>query len=109
MEQLLLSETDYCRAVGARLRQLIDVMGVPYAEVAAKMGASRSQLGNWMRGDHGFPRHYCLYRLCRIYGVTTDWILLGDPSGLPLRYRDPLLEQALAQMEHPAAAENQAV
>ena len=96
MEQLIQSETEYCRQVGERLRQLIDAIGISYADAARDMGVTRNQLGNWMRGNHGFPRHYALYRFCRIRGVSTDWVFLGDPSGLPKRVSDVLLGSALA-------------
>lgn len=91
MEQLLLPETEYMRVVGDRLRRLIDALGISYVEAARDMGVTRNQLGNWMRGNHGFPRHYALYRFARIRGVNVDWILLGDPSGLPKKVADALL------------------
>lgn len=94
MDILIQSESDYRRAVGQRLRLLIRALGIPYVEAAADMDVSRTQLGNWMRGTHGFPRHYELYKFCRKRGVNTDWIYLADPSGLPARVRDRLLEVA---------------
>lgn len=81
MEQLLLAQGDHMRAVGARLRRLIDALGIQYVEAAADMGIPKNQIGNWMRGE-AYPRPYNLYLFCRKRGVSCDYVLLGDPAGL---------------------------
>ena len=93
MEQLILTETDHRIACGFRLRQIIDALGISYVQAADEMGVKKNHLGNWMRGT-AYPRHYELYKFCRIRGVTTDWVFLGDPSGLPERVAQPLLKLA---------------
>jgi len=60
------------------------------------MGVTKNHLGNWMRGD-AYPRHYEVYRLCRVTGLTTDYLYLGDPSGLPKRLLDKLVAPEEAQ------------
>jgi transcriptional regulator with XRE-family HTH domain len=95
MQQLILAESDYRAAVGQRLRQLIRALGIKYTEAAEDMGIERNHLGNWMDG-RAYPRAYELYKFCRIRGVNTDWIYLGDPSGLPARVVRELLQQAQA-------------
>lgn len=84
MEIGILTDEDYRRAVGARLRSLINALGITYVEAAADMDVTKNHLGNWMRGT-AYPLHYHLYRFCRIRGVNTDFIYLDDPSGLPGR------------------------
>ena len=84
MKTAILSKSDHMKAVGARLRQLIDALGISYVEAAKDMGIPKNHLGNWMRGD-AYPLHYEIYRFARIRGVNLDWVFLGDPSGLPQR------------------------
>lgn len=98
METLILSRRDHIRAVGVRLRQLIDALGLPYVRAAEDMGVSKSQLGNWMRGNAGYPRPYELYRFARTNGVSLDWVWLGDPSGL----REPIRRALLGLESEPA-------
>ncbi len=110
MEQLILAQSDHMRAVGSRLRMIIDALGLPYVDAAAELGVSKSHLGNWMRGD-SYPRQYELYRFCRIRGINTDYIFLGDPSGLPGRVLEALIRQeqeqaATAEPDHPPAGTN---
>jgi transcriptional regulator with XRE-family HTH domain len=98
MEQLILSQSDHVRAVGDRLRRIIRALGIRQVEAAADMGIPKNHLGNWLRGD-AYPRQYQLYRFCRIRGITADYILLGDPSGLPHRMVEALIRQELAPAE----------
>ena len=78
----LLAKSDHVRQCGVRLRQLIDALDISYAEAARDMRVTRSQLGNWLRGD-SYPAPYSLYIFCRIRGVNFDWVYLGDPGALP--------------------------
>ena len=78
----LVGKTDHIRQCGARLRQLIDALGISYSEAARDMRITPSQLGNWMRGQ-SYPAPHNLYIFCRIRGVTFDWVYLGDPGALP--------------------------
>lgn len=90
MQFAILPETEYHRQCGARLRQAIDACQMKQVEAARIMGVTKNHLGNWLRGDAPI-RLYHLYRFCRISGVTADWVLLGDPSGLPTRISQQLL------------------
>lgn len=99
MEQLILAQSDHMVAVGSRLRRLIRALGIKYVEAAADMGISKNHLGNWMRGD-AYPTPYELYKFCRVRGVTTDYIFLGDPSGL----RKAVWEELMRLELEPVAA-----
>lgn len=92
MEMHLLAITDHQVEAGRRLRQIIDAAKLTYVKAADIMGISKSNLGNWMRGDAPI-QSYPLYRLCRVTGATADWVLLADPSGLPQRLMQPLNQQ----------------
>lgn len=100
-----LTINDHRRQVGYNLRQVIAALGITQVEAAGVMGVPKNQLGNWLRGE-AYPRHYEVYLFCRRYGVTADWIYLGDPSGLPGRIAEPLLAGALPEI--PEEPESQA-
>jgi transcriptional regulator with XRE-family HTH domain len=93
---LLISETDYRQAVGRRLRRLIEATGMSQVAAAGLMGITKNHLGNWLRGA-AYPQPYALYRFCKSAGVNTDYVLLGDPSGLPKRVADAVLKIELGQ------------
>jgi transcriptional regulator with XRE-family HTH domain len=90
MEQLILTPSDHKKAMGARMRRVIKVLGESQVEVAKTIKVSKENLGNWLRGD-SYPSMHPLYKFCRIFGVTPDWLILGDPSGLRSDIRDRLL------------------
>lgn len=102
MEQLILPISEHMQAVGNRLRLLIKSLGIKQVEAAAVMEVTKNHLGNWIRGV-AYPRHYELYRFCRRYGVTADYILLGDPSNLPQRVWEKLVLLEAAQAAQQAA------
>ncbi len=78
----MLSQSDHMRAVGARLRRLAGALGLSLTELAAVMGYSKQTLNGWLNGE-GYPHNHAVYRLCRTYGVTFDYLFLGDWSQLP--------------------------
>jgi transcriptional regulator with XRE-family HTH domain len=91
METVILPRSDHVREVGRRLRLLIEAIGITQAEAARDMGVPPNHLGNWIRGDRSYPLEYSIYRFCRIRGVDTNWLYLGDPSSLPERVARRLL------------------
>ena len=100
---LMLSQSDHMRAVGARLRRLAAALGLTLTELAAAMGYSKQTLNGWLNGD-GYPHDYAVYSLCRTYGVTYDYLFLGDwsqlPAGLAVKL-EPGLEQPLVGPREP--------
>lgn len=98
MEMTLLAIIDHQHEAGRRLRAVIDAADLSYVEAAEIMGMSKSNLGNWMRGDSSIGA-YQLYRLCRVTGATADWVLLGDPSGLPQRLARRLMQPELSPQQ----------
>lgn len=104
MQAAILTQADHIRAVGYRLRQLIDALDISYADAARDMDVTKNHLGNWMRGDRSYPLEYNMYRFCRIRGVDMNWVFLGDPSALPKRVADRLM----AVLLEPEGSEAQA-
>ena len=93
MEQVVLSEKDFRRAAGYRLRLAISASGIKLVQAANIMDMTKNHLGNWLRGD-GPIDSYKLYRLCRVTHITADYVLLDDPSGLPQPLLDRLFQAA---------------
>ena len=94
MDVLILPESEHRKAVGVRLRRLIAANDLKLVQAAEVMGVTKNHLGNWLRGT-AYPQHYALYRFCRAAGVNTDYVMLGDPSGLPKRIADRVLAAEL--------------
>jgi len=107
MEILILTESDHRRAVGDRLKRAIYAAKLNQVQAADIMGVTKNHLGNWIRGT-AYPMHYPLYRFFRSTGVTADFVLLGDPSGLPKRIGDLILSDALAPVDQTAEPRQEA-
>ena len=91
MDQVILSQSDFRRAAGYRLRRAIQACGMSFVSAAKIMGISKTHLGNWMRGE-GPIDTYKLYILCRATPITADYVLMDDPSGLPAIILERLLQ-----------------
>jgi transcriptional regulator with XRE-family HTH domain len=102
MEQLILARSDHMAVVGDRLRRIIKALRIKQVQAAEEMGITKNHLGNWLRGD-AYPLHYELYKFCRIHGISTDYILMGDPSGLRKAVWDAILQLQLEPMASGAA------
>ncbi len=101
METAILSQSDHRVAVGARLRKVIDLLGMPYTEAAELMGVSKQVLRNWMAGEH-YPSPYSIYRLCRTRGIDFDYVFLGNWDGLPHHLARALDAELEVQLAPPA-------
>jgi transcriptional regulator with XRE-family HTH domain len=64
---------------------------LPQKEFAATLGASKQQYNNWVHGTPVLPAYAA--DLVLQYGVTLDWLYLGDPSGLPFALKSRLDEE----------------
>jgi transcriptional regulator with XRE-family HTH domain len=72
----------YKRAIGARLIQAREALGLKQADLARGLDIPRDQLNRYERGS-AFPDPCVIHRLWRLYGVTADWLYLGVLVGLP--------------------------
>jgi len=106
MDTLIIAQSDHQRAVGARLRRLLELLDLAQTEAAELMGVSKQSLNNWLRGD-SYPPAYPIYRLCRARGVDFNFIMLGDWGALRSSLATVLERELLAappQAEPGAAA-----
>lgn len=60
-------------AVGERLERIRDALGKGKSEIAEQIGISPSQWTNYITGTNLIPVHAAT-RLCKLAGVTTDYI-----------------------------------
>lgn len=97
MDVFFLPQTEYQRDSGARLRQIIDALGIIQVAAAQIMGTSKHVLRNWLAGDN--PIHpWNLYRLCRAKGVDFNFVALGDWSRLPLELAKAMEDAVQAKL-----------
>ncbi len=94
------TELAFREALSDRLALTVEALGRPKGEVAASIGVSQQRLSNWMTRQN-YPDWYALAKLCRRYGISADWLLLGDESGLRVSLAESL---ARASAEKPAEA-----
>lgn len=67
-----------------RLVQTQMVLELSNAAIAKEVGVSAHGWSMYRTGDRTIP-HKVIVGLKEKFGVTSDWILAGDPSGLPQR------------------------
>jgi len=67
--------------IGARLRVSRKAVGVSPTELCRELGIRRSTYSMNEVGSN-LPNVYDMIRLCARYGLTLDWIYLGDMSGV---------------------------
>lgn len=76
--------TDNAPEIGARLRKLRKTLGLTQTDLAEKLGITQSAWTQYETGARKISVEVAAV-VSRRYGVTLDWIYLGDPSGLPMR------------------------
>lgn len=83
----------YREQVCARLDLVLEVLkfakGISRSEVAERIGVSPQSISNWTSGGV-FPDQFAMYKLCRAYGVTADYLWLDVVVGLPRWMADGL-------------------
>ncbi len=67
-----------------RLIQTQEALGMTNAAISKELGVSSHGWSQYRTGDRTLP-HKVIVGLKEKFGVTSDWILAGDPSGLPQR------------------------
>ena len=74
-------------AVGHRLVLTRMVLAKRPVDLCATMRWSQQQLSGWEHGN-AFPPHYEMSKLAGRYGVSLDWVYLGNMSNMPLHLAD---------------------
>lgn len=95
-----MNSSDHKRQVAENLTLVLDVIGLPDAEIARSLGISKSKLGNWKRADN-YPDPYIMSLLCDRYGVTMDWIYRRRVYGMPAELADKLLASGTGAKGNP--------
>lgn len=86
---------DLRAAVAARLAAGREALGLTQAELAAQLGVARSALGNWETG-RTLPDVAAMASLAERHSLSLDWLYRGDPSSLPLRLAERLVDRPAA-------------
>jgi transcriptional regulator with XRE-family HTH domain len=76
--------TDDAAHIGSRLRKLRKSLGLTQTDLAEKLGITQSAWTQYETGTRKISIEVAAV-VSRRFGVTLDWIYLGDPSGLPMR------------------------
>lgn len=75
--------------IGARLRLLRLALGLTPAEMSDSMGMLRTYWTRFEKGHRSITPTFAA-AVAERYGVTLDFILVGDRSGLPLRLAEQM-------------------
>jgi transcriptional regulator with XRE-family HTH domain len=70
--------------IGARLRKLRVTQGLTQTALAESLGVTQSAWTQYETGARKISIEVAGTVVAR-FGVTLDWIYMGDPSGLPMR------------------------
>lgn len=85
-----LSERTY-GDIAERLNWHMRFEGLDQAGYAKRAGFTRQQVGNWMAGTGRIGLDGAL-KLHDIFGLSLDWIYLGDAETLPISLRKAWLD-----------------
>lgn len=75
--------------VARRLRWTRQVAQLNQQEFSESAGLSQPQYSQFETGKRLLTLRAAM-RLCQAYGITLDWLYLGDPGGLPYRMADAI-------------------
>ncbi len=95
------------RAIGARIREARERLGVSIAELGLATGSSRQKIQFWERGDH-FPPLSEFPRLCQLLRTDAN-ALLGLPDMKSLTEQEIVSARMKIQTLAAAAKDNVAV
>ena len=71
-------ELQLARDVSHRIWAIRDRHGLTQAQFAERVGAMRQHtVCRWESGT-ALPETYSLYRICREFGVSLDWLVFGN-------------------------------
>ena len=98
MEEMHLKELDNA-AIGARIRARRESLDMTRADLAGRIPLNEKSVAEIEYGNRGLSLK-TLFRLKQILGVSTDYILEGDPEGLT---EEEKAEQAGLRAEYVAA------
>jgi transcriptional regulator with XRE-family HTH domain len=96
-------EVEFYEGLAYRLKLAVEAIDRPKGEIADSIGVSQSRFSNWITNQNR-PDWFGIAKFCKRYGVSADWILLGDLSGLRANLADSLALALEEKPAHPAGA-----
>ena len=75
---------DSTSAISSRLQQLLIALNISSAELCRQTGMAANRWSQYVNGERRITLDAATL-LSKHYGVSLDWLYLGDESGLPLR------------------------
>lgn len=79
-------------SIGSRLREAREKIGLTQREVADRLNIPKYQTISAYENDKNSPKLDTLKELCRLYGVTSDYILFGSEKSVIKSNKDYLLQ-----------------
>ena len=79
-------------AIGMRIRQRREILGLSREELAARLGVTAKFIGDIEYGDKGLSMKN-LYRLKQILGVSADFLLEGLEEGVTEEKERTMLQE----------------
>lgn len=80
---------DLAKDVARRLVQIREILGVSQIEFGNAAGLKQSRYHGYERGTRLLTLKSA-FLLCQKYGLTLDYLYMGDPAGLPYRMAEEL-------------------
>ena len=81
------------KQIARRLTQLMEALKITAAELCRQTGIATNRWSQYETGKRPITLDAALI-LCDKYGITLDWIFLGDESGMPQRIVSKFREDA---------------
>jgi DNA-binding XRE family transcriptional regulator len=94
------SDGESATAVGLRLAMARQSLGMAQNVFCERAGIHATAYNQYEKGKKR-PSIQAAIGLCKTYGMTLDWIFLGDPSNLPYELADAI--KALREARKPDA------
>jgi DNA-binding XRE family transcriptional regulator len=86
-------DREMVRSIGQRLYATRTALDLTQTAFAARIGVPQPSYNHWETGKRMLPPKWAI-KICHTFRVTTDWLYLGDASGLPYRLHDAIAKVA---------------
>ncbi|MCK8788172.1 transcriptional regulator [Roseomonas sp. NAR14] len=80
-------EIEFYEDLAWRLKVAVEAIDRQKGDIADSIGVSQSRMSNWITNQNK-PDWFGVAKLCRRYGISADWVLLGELRGLPHEWAD---------------------
>lgn len=73
--------------IGERIRFLRKKHGMLLEQMATSIGKSKSNISGYENNKFE-PSAQTIIAICKLFDITTDWLLLGDDNQIPIMKQD---------------------